>query len=233
MATEISRQGLYDLVWRKAKTLVAKDLGISDVALGKICKKANIPVPPRGYWRMRESDQRRVRIPLPERGLGQSASITIGRERGSWWQEPIGVLPPAPEFPESLASINQRARQIGAKVTVPRSLERPHRLVAKLLDEDELRRQKTAESPYYRDKPRFDAPAARRRLRLINAMFIAISKIGARPDYHGKEANELYAHVGDQMVRFAIEPLRKTKNLDRMFDDCVFRTLATIQSDTA
>lgn len=29
MAIEIARQALYDLVWSKAKTLVAKDLGIS------------------------------------------------------------------------------------------------------------------------------------------------------------------------------------------------------------
>lgn len=219
MATEIVRQALYDLVWSKAKTLVAKDLGISDVALGKICKKANIPVPPRGYWRMREAEQRRVRIRLPERGLGQNEIITIGRERGWLRQEPIGELPPLPEFSEPTASVIQRAQQLVGKVTVPRSLERPHRLVAKLLDEEVLRRQKPAERAYYWDKPRFDSPAARRRLRLINAIFLAMTKIGLRPDSHGKDADELYVHVGDQVVRFAIEPLRKGKHQDRMFGD--------------
>jgi hypothetical protein len=31
-------------------TKVAMELGISDVALSKICKKHRVPVPGRGYW---------------------------------------------------------------------------------------------------------------------------------------------------------------------------------------
>lgn len=219
MAHELSRQALYDLIWSKAKTEVAKNFGVSDVALGKACKKANIPVPPRGYWAMRDAQQRRVRLPLPARGLGQSDTVTIGRPRGWWPQEPIGELPPPPEFSEPLESVIQQARQLAGKVTVPRNLDNPHHLVAKLLEEDEQRRQKVAESRYYWDKPRFEAPAALRRLRLINALFLTLSKSGFRPDYHGKDAEDLYAHVGDQMVRFVIEPVRKSKLHDRMFGD--------------
>lgn len=219
MATEIARQALYDLVWSKAKTQVAKDLEISDVALGKICKKANIPVPPRGYWRMRDAQQQRVKIALPVRGLGQNDTVTIGPRRSWWSQEPIGELPPPPQFSEPIDSVIQRAQQLVGKIIVPPSLESPHHLVAKLLEEDEQRRQKVAESRFYWDKPRFVAPAARRRLRLINALFLALSTAGFRPGYRGKDADELYAHVGDQLVGFAIEPLRKGKHQDRMFGD--------------
>lgn len=217
MATEIARQALYDLVWSKAKTQVAKDLGFSDVALGKICKKANIPVPPRGYWRMRDAQQHRVKIALPVRGLGQNDTVTIGPRRSWWSQEPNGELPPPPQFSEPIDSVIQRAQQLAGKVIVPRSLESPHHLVAKLLEEDEQRRHKVAESRYYWDKPRFEAPAARRRLRLINAIFLALSKAGFRPDYRGNDADELYAHVGDQVIKFAIEPVQKGKHQDRMF----------------
>ncbi len=168
---------------------------------------------------MRDAQQRRVKIALPVRGLGQNDAVTIG-PRQSWWsQEPIGEIPPPPQFSEPIDSVIQRAQQLAGKVIVPRSLESPHHLVAKLLEEDEQRRHKMAESRYYWDKPRFEAPAARRRLRLINALFLALSKAGFRPDYRGKDADELYAHVGDQLVRFVIEPVRKAKHQDRMFAD--------------
>ena len=37
MTKNISREALYELVWTKPLTHVAKDLGISDVMLGKMC----------------------------------------------------------------------------------------------------------------------------------------------------------------------------------------------------
>jgi hypothetical protein len=46
----LSRRELFDLVWSKPVTKVATDLGISDVAVKKICDKHRIPVPGRGYW---------------------------------------------------------------------------------------------------------------------------------------------------------------------------------------
>ena len=38
------------MAWERPVTKVATELEISDVALHKICRKHNIPVPPRGYW---------------------------------------------------------------------------------------------------------------------------------------------------------------------------------------
>jgi integrase len=46
----ISRQELYDLIWSQPMSRLAARLGISDVGLGKVCRRANIPVPARGYW---------------------------------------------------------------------------------------------------------------------------------------------------------------------------------------
>src|SRR6056297_1088286 len=50
MTTKLSRQDLYSQVWERPVTKVAADLGISAVALHKICRKHRVPVPPRGYW---------------------------------------------------------------------------------------------------------------------------------------------------------------------------------------
>ncbi len=46
----LSRQDLYELVWSKPMSELAKDFGLSDVALAKRCRKLGIPVPGRGYW---------------------------------------------------------------------------------------------------------------------------------------------------------------------------------------
>lgn len=45
-----TRRQLFDLVWSKPIQQLAKEYGYSDVGLAKICRKHNIPLPPRGYW---------------------------------------------------------------------------------------------------------------------------------------------------------------------------------------
>ena len=44
------RQELYQEVWKAPLRSVAKEYGVSDVALGKTCKKLHVPVPGKGYW---------------------------------------------------------------------------------------------------------------------------------------------------------------------------------------
>ena len=39
-----------NLVYQKPTQVLAKELGVSDVAIAKYCKKHGIAKPPRGYW---------------------------------------------------------------------------------------------------------------------------------------------------------------------------------------
>lgn len=48
--TAFERQNLFDEVWATPVTKLAKDYGLSDVGLRKICITLDIPLPPRGYW---------------------------------------------------------------------------------------------------------------------------------------------------------------------------------------
>ena len=48
--TSFERQKLFDEVWAKPVTKLAKDFGLSDVGLRKICLVLDVPLPPRGYW---------------------------------------------------------------------------------------------------------------------------------------------------------------------------------------
>ncbi len=50
MSQQLTRAELHELVWKRPVTKVAADLGISDVALHKICRKHKVPVPSRGHW---------------------------------------------------------------------------------------------------------------------------------------------------------------------------------------
>lgn len=47
----LSREDLYELVWSKPMADLAKDFGISDVALAKRCRRLGVPVPGRGIGR--------------------------------------------------------------------------------------------------------------------------------------------------------------------------------------
>jgi len=67
----LSRKELYDLVWSEPMMRLARRYGISDVGLAKICRKCNIPRPPRGYWAKKQVGKapRQIRLPHPEEEL--------------------------------------------------------------------------------------------------------------------------------------------------------------------
>lgn len=45
-----TRNELYEMVWSKPLTTLAKDYNYSDNGLRKLCKKHNIPTPNAGHW---------------------------------------------------------------------------------------------------------------------------------------------------------------------------------------
>lgn len=59
------REKLYEEVWSKSVVKVAAQYGVSDVAIHKICKTMNIPVPPRGYWSRLRAGEKMKKTPLP------------------------------------------------------------------------------------------------------------------------------------------------------------------------
>lgn len=61
----LSREELFALIWERPATEVAKELGISDVALGKLCRRLQVPKPPRGYWARVASGRTPRRPALP------------------------------------------------------------------------------------------------------------------------------------------------------------------------
>jgi hypothetical protein len=61
--TTFERIKLFDEVWAIPVTKLAKDYGLSDVGLRKICLALDVPLPPRGYWQKLAAGKK---MPKPE-----------------------------------------------------------------------------------------------------------------------------------------------------------------------
>ena len=59
------------LVWSEPMMHLARRYGLSDVGLAKICRKCDIPRPPRGYWAQKQVGKapRQTQLPHPEEEL--------------------------------------------------------------------------------------------------------------------------------------------------------------------
>jgi hypothetical protein len=58
---------IYKKVWKVAMREFAKEYGVSDVAMGKTCRKLQIPIPGRGYWNKKAANLPvEPRPPLPK-----------------------------------------------------------------------------------------------------------------------------------------------------------------------
>lgn len=77
---KISRQELYDLVWSKPMTALAKEYNISDNGLRKICKKLDIPLPQLGHWQKLQFGKKVKIIPLPKDFKGEEI-ITLNKRK--------------------------------------------------------------------------------------------------------------------------------------------------------
>ncbi len=65
---QVTREELYELVWSAPMVQVVKQHGLSDNGLRKICRKLDVPTPPRGYWALGAPKNQRMRLPSPREG---------------------------------------------------------------------------------------------------------------------------------------------------------------------
>lgn len=64
MSKPLNRKDLYDLVWNKPMSTIAKEYGLSDRGIAKLCERHSVPVPPRGYWAQKAAGQKISKPPL-------------------------------------------------------------------------------------------------------------------------------------------------------------------------
>lgn len=86
MSLSFTHREFYDLVWSKPMIHLAKELGVSDVALHKICRKHGIPKPPLGWWAKKAAGMAVEQIPLPEIESDRPAAIYIRNTPAADWK---------------------------------------------------------------------------------------------------------------------------------------------------
>lgn len=111
---EFTREALYQMVWERPVLVLAKEIGVSDVALAKACRKAGIPLPNRGHWAIIKAGRtvKTPALPKPKPGQPEAVVFTV-------MENP----PPKPAKVEI---------PLGPLIEIPTELIKPHRLVAEL-----------------------------------------------------------------------------------------------------
>jgi len=212
MAKQLCRQELYDLVWSTPMKTLAAQFGISDAGLKKTCARAAIPAPDRGYWAKKAAGKETFQVALPKRAPGMSDEVVVARGSNYWYydatdQNLLEPLPSPPEFPEPIEEVRERIAAVVGVVTVPRKVKRWHPAIDDLLQEDERRREQQRVATYQSswNNPLFDSPFERRRLRILNAVFLAVGRINGKPTISRHEPRSIHVSFYQQHVGITLD----------------------------
>jgi hypothetical protein len=189
----MKRQALYDLIWSVPVSRLAPLFDLSDRGLSKYCRRANIPVPPRGYWAKLAAGQRVERAPLPPTGPnGQEwawiapPGSTYGEEGREWLErevpgwggsEPNPDAPPTPpefDFDMHILAYDTLNKLGSTRVRAPELRSSLHPEIQRLLDRD-----KAARENWFRGGvAAFRGKSSRRRLAFLNAFLLGVQRLG-------------------------------------------------------
>lgn len=115
---QLTRQELYELVWKTPMTRLGEEFGISGNGLAKICDRMDIPCPPRGYWAKKEAGKPVQTLPLPPQKEGTRRAATIRP-----------TVPPQHKSPPQAGAAQLKAQTAAAAVRVPDTTEKLHPMV--------------------------------------------------------------------------------------------------------
>ena len=223
MSNTFTRRELHELVWSEPMLSLARKLSLSDRGLAKVCAAANVPVPARGYWAKLQAGKAVTRAALPPRGLGQQDRVRI--DRHGWAHEPESdaeilrePIPPLPIFEPDMEAVRAQAVTLVRRAPLPlRGNYGWHPQIAKLLaaDEERVRKQRASPYPLSWDDPIFNNPFEQRRLRILNALFICLTRCGMRASVSGKHGREVFVKVADTAVPLSLDATGAAKLLER------------------
>jgi hypothetical protein len=199
----LTREELYERVWKEPMTKLAKEFGLSDRGLAKICERNGIPVPPRGSWARKTAGQQVKRPPLlaikgsgdqtivisahwPPRGVADATSATL-------------------EAADPFRTLMERELQDAKPLLVPETLRSPHRIVERWLKdaEDDAKRWR-ASGINLGGGTRYGSPLEKRRLRILSALFRALEGRGFVLEPNKYRLTEISARFGQDTVQFTL-----------------------------
>ena len=115
----ITRKELYNLVWSKPITVLAKEFVFDAYNLRKICKKHNIPLPESGYWQKIKYNKEVSIIELPVDKEKDDLTILYLNEKGHVTYNP----------PKNIKSKLKSEIENKLSLKVPEKLSKPHKYI--------------------------------------------------------------------------------------------------------
>jgi hypothetical protein len=214
---QVLPEDLIKFAWSEPMRDLATKIGMSDVGLRKLFVSMDIAPPPQGYW-----NKLRAGKPVPEmpkaqpRQPGTTGRLLVDRRFEPFvpQAQPLSSAGPFASalVPEDLDELRRMELKAIGKAITPRSLEGAHPGLRDVLAKEAKRRAKSAESKWSWDEPKFDNPLDQRKLRIFNAIYLALARRGCsgsvKEDYENVNGS---AHIGQQYIRLTLEPAGKHK----------------------
>jgi hypothetical protein len=199
----VTPNDLWAFAWSAPMRDLAAKVGISDVGLKKLLASVGVAAPPRGYWNKLQAGKPVPAIPrAAPRRPGETGRIRLD-SRFTKVIQPAPPLPSSGPFataavPEDLEALFAQELKAIGRAGTPKTLDGAHWGLVHLLKQEKRRHEKDAERQYNWDPPKFDNPLGKRRLRILNAIFLALAKRGHHGDVSERDG-ELHARaiVGD------------------------------------
>jgi hypothetical protein len=180
----LTRPQLYEKVWSQSVSSLAKEIGISDVGLAKICKRHNIRRPGLGYWAKRQAGLKVQQKPLPKgenEGIIEIIGHPCDNENANQQKTSFKIS----------KSLKRELRSI----VVPTTLTKPHPLVRQTA---EVLRPRQPSSTGLLEPPRKQSlnievspESLERALRIMDALIKALEAMGGSVSLNGKSTEAM------------------------------------------
>ncbi len=220
MSDRLTRESLYELVWTKPRTQLAREMGVSDVWIGKQCRALNVPMPPRGYWANLAAGAKaraKYRKPALTYTLVQRIQAEHAKAldalhgfEATAFEQPV---PQMPSLPESIDEAVARFASLARGLLPVKRGSLHHPIVQRLLAEDERRAAEASgyswHQPVYRGQ---DGPFL---LKLLDAIAWQWTDCGFDVSASRAHDVELYVSCGGYHCRFEVRPAPETKEPPR------------------
>ncbi|SFR97774.1 hypothetical protein [Sphingomonas jatrophae] len=217
----ITRDDLIAFAWSAPMRELAKQVGLSDVGLKKALKAHGVAGPPQGYWnRVHAGRPVPDRPKAPARRPGERPYILVDNRFSGLPTAPLpssaGPFASA-KVPEDLEQLRVQERSAIGRAVSAGKIVVPHSAIRSLLARDEKDLAKASTTLWHRPTPLFDSPYEKRRLRILNAIFLTLARRG-----HGASAyvdgthTEFAVVIGDTRVPLHLgETGRKSGSYNR------------------
>jgi hypothetical protein len=200
----VPREKLYALVWETPMIRLAEQFGMSGNGLAKICRRLDVPYPPRGWWAKKAAGHKVRQLLLPKAKSGTPSSVRIFRRER------------APETAVRPAVLREAVEGI----IVPEQLARAHPVIARWRSERQQKRRQAARErdPWMRrawSVPDFTEMEKKGHL-VLHALLNALEKAGATVA-DGEKSGHVFVTVAGEQID--LEMREKLKQVRRPLND--------------